>query len=84
MKLLVQEVPKLWPNTGRQMQHKYDLSPRLTVKFESVGCILTFEFFYNSLFSAKSLQNPASIDEEEQNKKMRIAGIEPTTSRSSL
>ena len=26
------------------------------------------EFFYNSLFSAKSWQNPASIDRQEQNK----------------
>ena len=27
---------------------------------------LLIEFFYNSLFSAKSWQNPARIDEEEQ------------------
>ena len=29
-----------------------------------------FEFFYNPLFSAESWQNPASIDEAEQNKKL--------------
>ena len=29
-----------------------------------------FEFFYNSLFSANSCQNSASIDGEEQNKKV--------------
>ena len=43
-----------------------------------------FEFFCNLLFSAKSWRNPASIDGEEQNKKLPLVGIEPTTSRSSL
>ena len=35
---------------------------------------------YNSLFSAKSRQNPASIDGQEQNKKLPPVGTEPTTS----
>ena len=43
-----------------------------------------FEFFHNSLFSAKSLQNPTSIDREEQNENMPSMGIEPTTSWLSL
>ena len=41
-------------------------------------------FFYNSLFPAKSWQDPASIDGEEQNKKLPPQGIELTTSRSSV
>ena len=35
---------------------------------------LLLEFFYNSLFSAKSWQNPASIDGGEQNKKIAPTG----------
>ena len=34
----------------------------------------TVEFFYNSLFSAKSWQNPASIDGKEKIKKIAPAG----------
>ena len=41
----------------------------------------TVEFFYNSLFPAKSWQDPASIDREEQNKKLPLLRIECTTSR---
>ena len=50
----------------------------------TVFAFSSFEFFYNLLFSAKSWQNPATIDGEEQNKKLPLVGIEPTTSRSSL
>ena len=32
------------------------------------------EFFYNSSFSAKFWHNPASIDGEEQNKKLPLLG----------
>ena len=35
---------------------------------------LSIEFFYNSWFSGKSWQNPASIDGEEQNKKIAPTG----------
>ena len=42
------------------------------------------EFFYNSLYPAKSWQDPANIDGEEQNKKLPLLGIELTTSRSSV
>ena len=38
------------------------------------------EFFYNSLFSAKSRQNPASIHGEEQNKKFPLWGLNPQPS----
>ena len=41
-------------------------------------------FFYNSLFSTKSCQIPASIDAEEQNKKLPRLGIELIISRSSV
>ena len=44
----------------------------------------SFMFCYNSLFSAKSCQNPASIDGEEQNKKLPLLGIELTTSSLSV
>ena len=44
------------------------------------GVTFTIEFFCNSLFSAKSWQNPASIDGEEQNKKLPLLDIEPMTS----
>ena len=44
----------------------------------------SIEFFYNPLFPAKSWLDPASIDGEEQNKKVALLGIEPTTSRSSV
>ena len=37
------------------------------------------EFFYNLSFSAKSWENPTSIDRKEQNKKMPLVGIEPIT-----
>ena len=40
---------------------------------------MLIEFFYNSLFLAKTWQNPTSIDGEEQNKKMPAVGIELTT-----
>ena len=46
--------------------------------------LASIEFFYNSPFSAKSWQNPASMDKEEQNKKLPLVDIEPTTSWSSL
>ena len=47
--------------------------------------IAAIEFFYNSLFSARSWQNPASIDGKEQNKKkLPPVGIELTTSWSSI
>ena len=38
------------------------------------------ELFYNSSISAKFCQNPASIDGEEQTKKLPPVGIEPRTS----
>ena len=44
----------------------------------------TVEFFYNSLFSAKSWQNPANINRVEENKKIASVETEPTTSKSSL
>ena len=37
----------------------------------------TFEFFSTSYISAKFWQNPASIDEEEQHKKLPPVEIEP-------
>ena len=37
-------------------------------------------FFWKWLFYVKSWQNPASIDGEEQDKKLAPVGIEPTTS----
>ena len=36
---------------------------------------LSIELVYNSLFSAKSWQNPTSIDEEERNKKLPQLGL---------
>ena len=36
--------------------------------------LYSLEFFYNSLFPAKSWQDPAIIDGEEQNKKVAPAG----------
>ena len=44
----------------------------------------SIEFFSNSSFPAKSWQDSASIDGEEQNKKLPLLGIEPSTSRSSV
>ena len=42
--------------------------------FEAVHVTPIIEFFYNSLFPAKSWQDPASIDGEEQNKKVAPTG----------
>ena len=44
--------------------------------YHITGWILAslFEFFYNSLFPAKSWQDPAGIDGEEQNKKVAPTG----------
>ena len=50
---------------------------------DNPGCTTcSVEFFYNSSFPAKSWQDPASIDGEEQNKKVALLGIELTTCRS--
>ena len=49
----------------------------------SCGQLNTLEFFQNSSFPAKSWQDPASIDGEQQKKKkVPPLGIESTTSRS--
>ena len=50
------------------------------------GPCSTFYFYVHSSFSIirHFLPNPASIDREEQNKKLPLVGIEPTTSWSSL
>ena len=44
------------------------------------GLSYSFELFCNLSFSGKSRQNPASIDREEQNKKLPPVVIEPRTS----
>ena len=43
-----------------------------SINFQYRPCLSSF--FYNSLFSAKSWQNPANIDWEEQNKKIAPTG----------
>ena len=49
-----------------------------------VACSGSFEFLHNSKFPAKLCQDPAIIEGQEQNKKLSLLRIEPTTSRSSV
>ena len=53
-------------------------------QFLSIGPSKLIELFYNSSFPAKSWQDSAGIDIEQQNKKLPLLGIEPIASRSSV
>ena len=66
-----------WNHLSTEIQVSWIGNQRRWKRHSLSGKEEIFEFFFISLFSAKSWQNPASIDREEQNKKLPPVGIEP-------